>query len=254
MADRLHLFVLASGSKGNAAVVEGPEGSLLVDCGLSRRELHRRADAIGCDLGRVRAILVTHEHGDHTKGLPVVCKHFDGPVYATPGTAASKRLDAVPLSHSGTLDIAGMHVQAFPLSHDVADPMCFRFDLMERDRRIDSVGWATDTGTLTKAALKALRDCRILGIEANHDPDLLETGPYPRYLKVRVGGRHGHLSNAQAAAALPQLVTTRTEAVVAMHISQQNNDPSCVRQALAEAVGDARTLYLASQDEPLVVW
>ena len=256
MSARMHLFVLASGSKGNAAVVEGPEGSVLVDCGLSRRELHRRADACGCDLGRVRAVLVTHEHSDHVKGLPVVRKHFDGPVYATPGTATARGLALEPLAHDATLVLGGMRVQAFPLSHDVADPMCFRFDVLEEGTGavVDSIGWATDTGTLTRQAREVLRGCRILGIEANHDPDMLAHGPYPPFLRARVGGAHGHLSNVQAAKAIPQLVTARTQTVVAMHISQKNNTPALVRATLERAVGDGCELQLASQDEPLVVW
>jgi len=251
---QLRLYVLASGSKGNAAVVEGPEGSVLVDCGLSRRELHRRADLVECDLGRVQAIFITHEHSDHVKGLPVIAKHFDGPIYATPGTAAARKLELEPLTHDSSLEVAGMHVQAFPLSHDVSDPMCFRFDLMYNDVSLDSVGWATDTGKLTKKALKTLHDCRILGIEANHDPEMLADGPYPYYLKARVGGNRGHLSNAQAAQALPELIGAHTKAVVAMHISQNNNEARCVREALTPVVGDSCELYLARQDEPVVIW
>ena len=273
MTPRIHLHILASGSKGNAAVVEGPEGSVLVDCGLSRRELHRRANLIGCDLGRVCAVLVTHEHGDHTSGLSVICNHFDGPVYATVGTAAARahlaRLPLTTIAHDACLTLGGMRVQAFPLSHDVADPMCFRFEAVERGTVTDAVGWATDTGVLTAEARTCLHGCRILGIEANHDPHMLATGPYPGYLKARVGGAHGHLSNDQAAEALPQLVTEVTETVVAMHISEKNNLPSYAARALAEAVGatfdeESRvkahtpdgqlTVCVSSQYEPLTIW
>ena len=254
---QMHLYILASGSKGNAAVVEGPNGSVLVDCGLSRRELHRRADTIGCDLDRVCAILITHEHGDHVRGLPVIAKHFDGPIYTTAGTAQARGLELETIAHDATLSLGGMRVQAFPLSHDVSDPACFRFDLLDGTRSVDAVGWATDTGVLTSAAQRILHDCRILGIEANHDPDLLATGPYPYYLKRRVGGSHGHLSNTQAAEALPNLVTRRTQTVVAMHISQKNNTESCVRTALRSAldeIDEQVELVLARQDEPVLVW
>lgn len=273
MTPLMHLYILASGSRGNAAVVAGPTGSVLVDCGLSRRELHRRADLVECDLSRVQAILVTHEHGDHTSGLSVICNHFDGPVYATKGTARARkhlqRLPLLPVGHSTTIDVGGMHIQAFPTSHDVADPMCFRFEVREHDTVVDAIGWATDTGYLTDEALDALYDCRILGIEANHDPRMLAEGPYPYYLKARVAGKTGHLSNEQAAQALPQLVSPNTQAVVAMHVSQQNNLPSLAAKALAQAVGaefvdtvktQARTadgqlgVCVSSQFEPLVIW
>jgi phosphoribosyl 1,2-cyclic phosphodiesterase len=254
----IHLHILASGSKGNAAVVEGPSGSVLVDCGISRRELHRRADAAEVDLSRVEAILVTHEHTDHTSGLPVVCKHFDGPVYATFGTAhARPALAALPfttVARDMTLSLGGMRIQAFPLSHDVADPICFRFEAWEQDRLVDALAWATDTGVLTKQALEALHGCRILGIEANHDREMLATGPYPYFLQKRVGGNHGHLSNAQAAEALPQLLTPETQTVVAMHISQKNNLPELAHDALCEAVGTQAEVLVASQTEPLTIW
>lgn len=253
----IHLYLLASGSKGNATVVEGPDGSILVDCGLSRRELHRRADLAGCDLSRVQAVLITHEHSDHVKGLPVVAKHFAGPIFATRATMrARSTLQDIPFTQftcGDAFDIAGMHLQTFALSHDVADPVGYRFEVRDSGDTLDAAGWATDTGVLTGDASEVLRGCRILGIESNHDPDMLATGPYPGYLKARVGGRHGHLSNLQAAQALPQLVGSQTQVVVAMHISEKNNTPNHVRKALEGCVSGA-TLRLAPQDEPLVVW
>lgn len=258
MIASIHLHILASGSKGNAAVVEGPTGSVLVDCGISRRELHRRADAADCDLSRVEAILVTHEHTDHTSGLPVVCKHFDGPVYATVGTAHARQalaaLPFTPIARNMTLSLGGMRIQAFPLSHDVSDPICFRFEVWEQDHLVDALAWATDTGILTEQALEALHGCRVMGIEANHDRKMLATGPYPYYLQKRVGGDHGHLSNARAAEALPQLLTPETQTVVAMHISQKNNLPELAQSTLAEAVGTQAEVLVASQTEPLTIW
>ena len=278
MTPHMHLYVLASGSKGNAAVVAGPDGSILIDCGISRKALHERADAVGCDLSSVRAILVTHEHGDHTSGLRVVCNHFDGPVFTTAGTATGRKgLAQLPftlIDHDETLELCGMRVQAFPTSHDVNDPMCFRFEVRGKDelggdRLLDAIGWATDTGYLTDEALDALYGCRILGLEANHDKRMLQTGPYPYYLKARIASEAGHLSNEQAAEALPFLVTHHTETVIALHISQENNRPSLAVRALAEAVNasaandtftEARTsdgllsICAAAQDRPLAVW
>ena len=258
MTPYMHLYILASGSKGNAAVVEGPKGSVLVDCGLSRRELHRRAELVKCDLSRVCAVLVTHEHGDHTSGLSVIANHFDGPIYATEGTATARthlqRLPFTCVSHDCHLELGGMSIQAFPTSHDVRDPMCFRFEVRRDGQVADAIAWATDTGFLTQPTLTALRGCRILGIEANHDPEMLATGPYPYYLKRRVGGDTGHLSNEQAAEALPRLVTDDTETVVAMHISEKNNLPELAEQALQQAVGSQANVRLGSQTEPLVVW
>ena len=268
MTPQIHLHVLASGSKGNAAVVEGPEGSVLIDCGISRKALMERAAALGLDLGRVTAVLLTHEHADHVSGLTVFCNHFDGELIATAGTVGGRKyLAELPFTivgHSDAFEVAGMRVQAFPTFHDVNDPMGFRFSTAD-----DALGFCTDTGTLGPEALEALAGVRILALESNHDEKMLATGPYPAYLKTRVGGSHGHLSNAQAAEALTQLVGPDTETVVAMHLSHENNRPSVAVRTLAEAVGaepvdgsltEARTpdghltLCCASQVTPLTVW
>lgn len=270
MTPEIHLHVLASGSKGNAAVVEGPGGSVLVDCGISRRALLERADELGVDMGRVAAVILTHEHSDHVGGLTVFCNRFDGPLLATAGTVAARHyLSELPLTlvgHSDELEVAGMRVRTFPTSHDVADPIGLRFSTDD-----DALGFCTDTGELGDEALEALTGVRILALESNHDERMLATGDYPAYLKARVGGPYGHLSNAQAAAAIGRLVGPDTETVVAMHLSQENNRPSlCVRE-LAAAVGaevvpgedgrpEARTpdgrltICCAAQDWPLSVF
>ena len=176
MYPQIHLHVLASGSAGNAALVEGPDGFVLVDCGLSRRELLRRMGELKLDAEKVRAVLVTHEHGDHTRGLPVLSNNFDGPLYATAGTVGgSKALSGLPftmIGHSDELDLAGMHVRAFPTSHDVCDPVGFVF---ETDS--DQLGFCTDTGVLTPEAQQLLFGSRILALESNHDARMLQTGP-----------------------------------------------------------------------------
>jgi phosphoribosyl 1,2-cyclic phosphodiesterase len=188
----------------------------------------------------------------------VLSKHFDGPLFATAGTAHSRSgLASRPFSQvkaNDEFDVAGMRVHTFPTSHDVSDPMCFRFEVREQGKVADAIAWATDTGYLTQPALQALRGCRVLGIEANHDPHMLATGPYPPFLKARVGGNSGHLSNVQAAEALPQLLTDETETVVGMHISEKNNLPELAAEALRQAVQDRAEVLLGSQAEPLVIW
>ena len=270
MTPQIHLHVLASGSKGNASIVEGPEGSVLVDCGISRRALMGRAEELGVDVSRVVAVILTHEHSDHVGGLSVFCNRFDGPLFATAGTVAARRyLTELPFTlvgHEDELELAGMRVRTFPTSHDVADPIGLRFSTAD-----DALGFCTDTGELGEKALEALTDTRILALESNHDERMLATGDYPAYLKARVGGPTGHLSNAQAAEAIARLVGPDTETVVAMHLSQENNRPSLCVRTLAEAVGaevgasedgrpEARTpdgrltICCSAQDWPLSVW
>ena len=270
MTPQIHLHVLASGSKGNAALVEGPGGLVLVDDGLSRRALMGRADELSLDVGRVVAVVLTHEHSDHVGGLSVFCNRFDGPLFATAGTVGARRyLGELPfelVGHSDELEIAGMRVRTFPTSHDVADPIGLRFSTSD-----DALGFCTDTGELGDEAMDALAGVRILALESNHDERMLATGDYPAYLKARVGGRTGHLSNAQAAEALRSLAGPDTETMVAMHLSQENNRPSVCVRTLAEAVDaevgtddegrpEARTedghltICCAAQDWPMSVW
>ena len=180
MTPQIHLHVLASGSKGNAAVVEGPEGSVLVDCGISRRALLGRADELGVDMGRVVAVVLTHEHSDHVGGLSVFCNRFDGPLYATAGTVAARRyLSELPFTlvgHSDEIEVAGMRMRTFPTSHDVADPVGLRFFTGD-----DALGFCTDTGELGAEALEGLAGARILALESNHDERMLATGDYPAW-------------------------------------------------------------------------
>ena len=235
-APALHLHVLGSGSKGNCALVEGPEGLIMIDDGFSRREVLARMHELDLDENRVRALILTHEHSDHVSGVTVWCRRFEGALYASRGTSDARAyLAALPFETffpGDTLEVAGVRIDTFPTSHDVVNPVGFRFSCEG-----DAIGYATDTGTLTPGAMRALADVRILALESNHDVPMLRTGSYPRYLQDRIISTQGHLSNAQAAQAVSALVTNRTEAVLAMHISQENNRPSLAVRALAEALG-----------------
>ena len=232
----LHLHVLASGSKGNCAVVEGPEGLIMVDNGLSRREALARMDALGLNPEDVRALIVTHEHSDHVSGVPVWCRRFDVELYASAGTSRARTKTAeLPFREfdpGDELSIAGVRIKTFATSHDVVNPVGLRFSTPG-----DAIGYVTDTGFLPASALDALRGARIIALESNHDVAMLRCGPYPRHLQDRIASDRGHLSNAQAAEALSALASERTEHVVAMHISQENNRPSLAVRALAAALG-----------------
>ena len=195
---RLHLHILGSGSKGNCALVEGPEGLIMIDAGLSRRETLARMHQLGLDEGRIRALVLTHEHTDHVSGAPVWCKHFEGALFASAGTvAARERLRGLPFREfapGDVLHIADVEVATFPTSHDVVNPVGFRFSCAG-----DSIGYATDTGMLPPGAVHLLAGARILALECNHDVAMLRCGPYPRMLQARIASERGHLSNAQAA-------------------------------------------------------
>ena len=233
---RLHLHILGSGSKGNCALVEGPQGLIMIDDGFSRREVLSRMHELDLSENDVRALILTHEHSDHVGGVSVWCKRFEGELYASAGTAETRAyLDCLPFTEfapGDVLSIAGVDVATFPTSHDVVNPVGFRFSCGG-----DTIGYATDTGILPPGAMRLLADTRILALESNHDVPMLRTGSYPRVLQDRIISERGHLSNAQAAEAVPRLVTGRTEQLVAMHISQENNRPSLAVRALADALG-----------------
>ena len=253
----LALHVLASGSSGNAAVVENTAtgAGVLIDCGICKRDFLNRCDEAGFDPGRIQAMFVTHEHSDHVKGLGVVLRGLAKignvpPVFAAGAcTANSSALAKVAEAFDvremaagpGAVEAAGMRIVPFATSHDAAASFGFR---IEDDG--DAIGYLTDSGIVTAQAHAALRDVRILALESNHDPKMLAAGPYPYVIKQRIASNSGHLSNDQAAAELGALVAESREAglrlpktVVAMHVSQNNNDYSLARRTLEAALGDA---------------
>lgn len=250
----LKLHILASGSRGNAAIVENArtgEG-VLVDCGICKRDFFARAEEAGFDVARLRALVVTHDHGDHTKGLGVVMRglakagarptvHASEAVFA----ASASLRDAVasvgaafePFSSGDRLELAGLIARPFRTSHDAADSYGFRFE--ETGEDADALGYVTDTGVLTDEARSALTGVRLLALESNHDERMLQTGPYPYVVKQRIASDRGHLSNAQAAAALAELAHDGLRQVVAMHVSQENNTYRLPRETLSCALADA---------------
>lgn len=244
------LHILASGSRGNATLVEDTTTGALValDCGICARAFFDRSAQEGVDLHNLQAIVVTHEHTDHTSGLGVVTRRLakagiQPPVYVMPQVARASR-PLTELAQSGwdvrdmgvdvALDFAETLVVPFATSHDAAGSCGFQ--LLSPDG--DKVGFMTDTGIVTREAYEALQGCRVLAIEANHDRQMLMEGEYPWALKQRIASDRGHLSNAQSAEALGRLVWPGLEEVVAMHVSEHNNTYRLPVQALEQAVHD----------------
>lgn len=243
----LNVHVLASGSKGNATIIENTaiNKAVLVDCGICKRDFFEGCAQVGVDPQVIEGILITHEHSDHTKGIGVVlrgmAKQGIHPMLYTSHAVKNasseiiKIQDDFPIKYfknEDALSLAGLEAQVFMTSHDAVESFGFRFTR----NHFDSVGYLTDSGLVTEAAFDTLRDCRILALESNHDKHMLETGPYPYVLKKRVASDRGHLSNAQAAEALEQLLSTKLEQVLAMHISENNNTYRLPSEVLAEVL------------------
>ena len=242
---------LGSGSRGNGTLVEVDGTCLLIDCGFSVKETDRRLARLGVSAAAIDAVLVTHEHGDHINGVGALARKYGLPVWATGGTLSADRLgERVATqricSHTA-FSVGNIEIQPFPVPHDAREPSQFVFS--DGDKRL---GLLTDVGSYTPHLEACLSGCAALILECNHDRQLLQQGDYPPSLKQRVGGDHGHLSNAQAAEILARLETGKLTQLVAAHLSEKHNTPPLARQALAAALGcEAEWIAIADQDQGL---
>eukprot|EP01022_Parablepharisma_sp_SALTPOND_P033172 TRINITY_DN8825_c0_g3_i3.p1 TRINITY_DN8825_c0_g3~~TRINITY_DN8825_c0_g3_i3.p1 ORF type:complete len:266 (-),score=105.11 TRINITY_DN8825_c0_g3_i3:79-876(-) len=248
----LTFCTLASGSKGNCTDGSAGESAVRIDCGLSARQTLLRLEARGLPAHRIKAILITHEHIDHVKGIRVLAKRLGVPALATPATWADTRdrdtvrYRAMTAGQSFALD--GLQVHPFTMPHDAADPV--GLVISAGGARL---GVATDLGKATALVRQRLAGCGALILEHNHDPDMLAGGSYPPWLKQRVRSAQGHLSNLEGAQLLARLCHAGLKQVVLAHISQQNNLPHLAVQAAAAALelgGHAPGLAAADQDVP----
>ena len=251
--------VLASGSSGNAALFSTGTTRILLDAGLSLKELARRLALIGEDLGAIDAILVTHEHSDHVSGLPVLArsKKVRAPIYLTRLTAplidwggGEPRLE--PFQAGACFTIGDVEVTSFSIPHDAVDPVAFCLEA-----RGVRIGVVTDLGYIPASVKFHLRRTDLLVLESNHDLDMLKVGPYPWSIKQRVMSRVGHLSNLGMSEYLMDDLDASTSRLVLGHLSEQNNHPEIVRMIAAqtlEARGLRTELSIASQSVPSEVF
>ncbi|HEX6995426.1 MAG TPA: MBL fold metallo-hydrolase [Gammaproteobacteria bacterium] len=248
----LRFASLASGSRGNALLVESGPTLLMIDCGLPYRDVEQRLAAVGRAPADVTAVLVTHEHGDHVRGVATFARRHGTPVLASHGTgralAALAGDDAeIELewfsAHRG-LSIGGIDIEPFPVPHDAREPCQFVF--AARGRRL---GLLTDTGHVTPHIRERLAGCDALAIEFNHEAESLARGTYPPAVKARVASAYGHLSNAQAAACVEALLHGGLQWIAAMHVSERNNSREDVERALGGVLdGRAVRFSIAEQD------
>lgn len=233
----MRVTILASGSGGNACVVESGATRVLVDAGLSAREIERRMTRRGIEPDTIAAIFLTHEHNDHSSGAAVFTARWDCPLYTTAGTAEAIGLAGdlftpfVRIRPGREGRIGELGFRAFATPHDAAESVAYSFE--SEDARLVI---ASDLGRAEVGFVDFLREATTLMLEMNHDEDMLRDGPYTWPLKRRISGGLGHLSNAQSADAIRRSSGPRRRRVVATHLSRTNNTPELVRAMLARAI------------------
>lgn len=230
------MTILGSGSGGNCAYIETSETRLLVDAGFSARQIRQRLASIGRTPESLTAILVTHEHGDHVQGLPLIAHRLGIPVYANRLT-----LDAVEFQQKvryaghvfetgASFDIGDIGVDTFSIPHDAQDPVGF---LLRTDA--GKIGFLTDLGHATRLVVDRVRSANVLMLETNYDIKLLQDDVRrPWSLKQRIMGRHGHLSNEAAAETIEQIVSENLQHLYLGHLSRDCNRPDLAHDVVGE--------------------
>lgn len=230
----MKICLLASGSKGNSILVESGQTRLLIDAGLSARELRKRLDSIGVDPGSLNALLITHEHTDHVRGLGPLVRQLNLPVYLQ--TDLARKLPDVgkpecvhEFADGEDFIVNDLTVRPFAITHDSLAPVGFTFNGEQ-----GKVGVATDLGVATRLVVECLQECRALVIETNHDEEMLRDGPYPWKLKQRVRSNHGHLSNLAGGSLLQDLLWQGLDSVFLGHLSETNNCPKLALDVVSQ--------------------
>lgn len=227
----IEICALASGSNGNCYYIGNNEESILIDAGLSFRQILRRMEAKALDPKKIKAIFITHEHGDHIRGARVAGKKLDIPVYMTRGTFNASFRTSKPISYVEVEDNQPVTIGKFSIipvlkNHDAAEPTSFRIKYNGY-----SVGVFTDIGSPCENVKKHLCQCHALFLETNYDQQMLLEGPYPYHLKVRIDSAFGHLSNFQAFELLRENAHPQLQCVFLSHLSAENNRPELALDA-----------------------
>jgi phosphoribosyl 1,2-cyclic phosphodiesterase len=256
----MHFSVLASGSTGNAIFVSDGEQSLLVDAGLSGKQMEALFQQVDRDMKQLSGILVTHEHSDHIKGLGILARKYQLPIYANEktwkameGLIGEVHSDQRFIFNTGeTKTFGSMQVESFGVSHDAAEPMFFVFH--QGNKKLTLI---TDTGYVSDRMKGIIKDSDAFVFESNHDVDMLRMGRYPWNVKRRILSDVGHVSNEDAALALADVIGDRTKRIYLAHLSQDNNMKEIARMSVAQIlqskgyeIGEQFDLYDTDPKKP----
>ncbi len=240
----VQIATLVSGSSGNALLATDGHTHLLVDAGLSFRRLTAALKTFDLTPVDLSAVILTHEHSDHISGLPMLARHTDLPIFASAGTARAL-VQSVPsladclrgFAAGSAFSVGGIEIESFSTPHDSADSVGYALHMGGIKASV-----ATDLGEMTEEIMACLKGSDFLLLESNHDVELLRDGRYPAFLKRRILGRRGHLSNADCARAIARLRDSGTKHVVLGHLSEQNNRPELAYDEVAGLLSRERLM------------
>ena len=253
----MRMCSIASGSSGNCIYVGSDNTHLLIDTGISKKKIDEGLAELGLTGEDISGILITHEHSDHIQGLGVFCRKYEVPVYATKGTLIGiqnyKSLGKMPeglyreIRKNESFEIGDLLVKPFEISHDANEPSGFRIEKEDK-----SVAVATDLGKFDDYTIENLKNLNGIVLEANHDVHMLEVGPYPYYLKQRVLGNHGHLSNELSGRLLCNILHDKLKFIMLGHLSKENNFPELAYETVKLEVTMGDTPF-NGEEIPLMV-
>jgi phosphoribosyl 1,2-cyclic phosphodiesterase len=246
----MRMMSIASGSSGNCIYIGSDDTHILIDAGISRRKIEEGLKLAGLSLADIDAIFVTHEHSDHIKGLGVIARRDEIPIYTTSGTMKGIRqttsLGEIPadlfrqVSADENVKVGDLTVHSFAISHDAAEPVAYTVSCGGK-----KAGVCTDLGIYTDYTVQNLKGADALLVEANHDINLLEVGPYPYYLKQRILGRKGHLCNEAGGRLISSVLSDRVRTVFLGHLSKENNYDRLAYEAVRQEIDMADNPYRA---------
>ena len=248
----MKLWVLGSGSSGNAVLLETARSRILIDAGFAPRVLKKRLAVADVAPESIDAVVVTHEHTDHVKGVAAAARKWGWTIVSTAGTRMMcpdwAELRTILTPRKSSVVVGDFHLETVPVSHDANEPMAVIVTSIGEGSR---AGIVYDLGHVTESLLRALDKLDLLVIEANHDEGMLRAGPYPPSLQARIRGKFGHLSNRDAAQAASQSIHSGLNNIVLAHLSEKNNTPRTALGTVGDSLRRARfkgRLTAASQD------
>lgn len=251
--ENVSLISLYSGSKGNCTYLRSGNDEILIDAGRSLRALSQSLASIGSGIERIKAIFITHEHSDHISALEMLSKKYRIPVHITEDSAkkvlattkyAQQNLVCHPPLYE--VEVGELKVRSFPTPHDSDMSVGYTVSLPSGEK----IGYATDIGHITSEIRENLLGSSAVVLESNHDTAMLHDGPYPAWLKMRIGSSRGHLSNTDCAAFIPELVASGTRDILLAHLSAENNTPSVALSCAKCAGCEDLHICVAKEGEP----